>query len=88
MYYAAGDHDGSSRALAVYMADLIGDEVFGHADAVSKAVFSAFVQRTRRASHTTAFCEPLSEQMSVKRSCPNWALHERWIWRHQDSGPR
>ena len=46
MYYAAGDHDGSSRALAVYMADLIGDEVFGHADAVSKSVLRLYPNTT------------------------------------------
>ena len=42
MYYAAGDHDGSSRKLAVYMADLIGDEVFGHADSISRAVLRLY----------------------------------------------
>ena len=38
MYYAVGDKDGSSRRLAIFLADEIGDKIFGHADDLSREI--------------------------------------------------
>lgn len=48
MYYAVGDADGSSKRLAIYLADEIGDRIFGHADNLSREVARIHPTMTNR----------------------------------------